>query len=238
MDLKYDKYGKGYPILFLHGFNITPDNHVDYLKAVGEEYEVIAPYLTDIKPHCSSLREYTDLTKSFIKHHKLDQYSTIGYSLGGGIAFELTDRCLTPPQSIIGLAPLMPVQNDTLDFIVQGLKMCYNELKATNTDNYMEQFKMMNTVVGNCVTNPVEFYNSVTSFSNYTMDDKLIMQPTQIVLGTNDEFFNIDTMSTDLYDHFFDLELIELLGVNHNIFSESAKISNLNIEYLNDMIGV
>lgn len=235
MDLKYDKYGKGYPILFLHGFNITPDNHVNYLRKIGEHYEVIAPYLTDIKPNCSSLQEYTDLTKTFIKHHKLDQYSTIGYSLGGAISFELADSKL-PPEALIGLAPLMPVSNGTIDFIVQGLKMCYNEMKDTNTKNYKDQFKMVNTIVGNCLSNPQEFYNSVHSFSNYTLNDKLIMQPTQIVLGKNDEFFNKDTMSQSVYDHFTDLQMIELFGVNHNILSNPEQVSALNLEFLEDVL--
>ena len=106
----YLKYGKGQPILILHGIN----NYADYLVPLGNllasDFEVIIPDL----PGCgftARLKEknsYQNVSKellNFVKALGIEKFSLFGFSLGGAISLEMA---LNYPESIENLIVQSP----------------------------------------------------------------------------------------------------------------------------------
>ncbi len=92
--LTYYEFGKGQPVLFLHGGRLRATTFRSTLQLLSKQYRIIAPdipgYGESSTP--SALWEYRDYAvffDQFIKHLKLKNVTIIGYSLGGGIAYHL-----------------------------------------------------------------------------------------------------------------------------------------------------
>lgn len=90
MELFYRFYGKGKPIIILHGLFGMSDNWVSIAKKFAENYEV---YLPDMRNHGQSphseVFDYevmTDDLLGFINMHELGSPVIIGHSMGGKIA--------------------------------------------------------------------------------------------------------------------------------------------------------
>lgn len=234
MSLNYEQYGTGKTVLFLHGFNVNPNFHESYLSHMGNGYEILAPHLIDYRPKCGSLEDYVDLSLSFLNEHKIDNYSVIGYSLGGGIAIELCDS-ENQPNKYIGLAPLSPVDHGLLGFIPQGLKLLISELGLVNYSNYNKKFELFSKIYSNFTDDICSTISMMSDLANYSISDKFILQPSQIVLGNNDEFFNYETLEKNVLDHFTDLDLVILPGMNHTLVDQHPKIvSDINLAFLNN----
>jgi len=90
MKLNTQIYGKGQPIVILHGFLGMGDNWKSIAKKLSERFEVHLPDMRNHgkSPHSSDFT-YEDMVndvKNYIEHHHLKEIILIGHSMGGKIA--------------------------------------------------------------------------------------------------------------------------------------------------------
>jgi len=92
VNLYYEIYGKGAPLLFLHGFGTNIYSWRYWVNPLSEQYRVI---LVDLKGYGSSPKPYdkhysipdqATLIYRFILQHDLRNLTIIGHSFGGGVA--------------------------------------------------------------------------------------------------------------------------------------------------------
>jgi pimeloyl-ACP methyl ester carboxylesterase len=92
--LVYYRFGQGKPLLFLHGARIQALTFKNSLEQLATHYLVIAP---DIPGHGGSetpkgdwsFTDYATFFSDFLKMLDLQDAIVVGYSMGGGIAFNL-----------------------------------------------------------------------------------------------------------------------------------------------------
>lgn len=90
MGLYYRSYGKGAPVIILHGLYGSSDNWISFAKSLGEHFQV---YLPDQRNHGHSFhsgdhtfRDMSDDLDEFIRSLQLQQPVIIGHSMGGKTA--------------------------------------------------------------------------------------------------------------------------------------------------------
>ena len=88
MELFYREYGKGLPLVILHGILGTSDNWVSFAKRVSRlGYRCLLPDQRNHghSPHHQILNYFalTDDLAEFISHHKLEYPVILGHSMGG-----------------------------------------------------------------------------------------------------------------------------------------------------------
>ena len=98
LKMYYEVYGKGKPILLLHGsFMTIPLNWSDIIPLLAQHRKVI---VTEMQGHGRTrdiLREFSyegmaDDVSGLLKHLKIDSSDILGYSMGGGVAFQVAVR--------------------------------------------------------------------------------------------------------------------------------------------------
>jgi pimeloyl-ACP methyl ester carboxylesterase len=94
LDVVYYQHGHGKPLLFLHGGRVQARTFKRSLKYLAERYTVIAPDIPGYGGSTTpkdvwSFTEYAAFFDSFLKALKLSDVTLVGYSMGGGIAFNL-----------------------------------------------------------------------------------------------------------------------------------------------------
>lgn len=97
LDVYYEEYGSGEPLVLLHGGTVTSKMWEQHIPALAERFRVIAP---DTRGHGStdnptgefSYRLLADDTAEFIRSLELRRPIVCGYSDGGQTALELGMR--------------------------------------------------------------------------------------------------------------------------------------------------
>ncbi|WP_341224813.1 alpha/beta hydrolase [uncultured Arcticibacterium sp.] len=92
--LYYEVYGKGQPLIFLHGYTQSSKSWKTYIKDYEEDYEV---YLIDLTGHGKSEAFKEDLSiksvaqdlNTLIRYLKLEKIKAIGFSFGGDVLYQL-----------------------------------------------------------------------------------------------------------------------------------------------------
>lgn len=95
MKLFYRKYGKGKPLIILHGIFGISDNWVTFGKRIAEHgYEVFIP---DQRNHGKSMHHHAfnyyalvDDLYEFIEEHNLENPALMGHSMGGKVVMRYT----------------------------------------------------------------------------------------------------------------------------------------------------
>jgi len=92
--LTYSETGKGKPILFLHGGRVRANTFKRYIKILSKNYKVFAPDIpgygdSETPKDAWSFIEYGEFFAHFLHKLHLTQVIVIGYSMGGGIAFNV-----------------------------------------------------------------------------------------------------------------------------------------------------
>jgi len=95
MDLHFKKYGKGKPLIILHGIFGISDNWVSFGKRVAElGFEVFIPDQRNHgrSPHHYALNYYAlvDDLVEFIEQHQIEMPVILGHSMGGKVAMRFT----------------------------------------------------------------------------------------------------------------------------------------------------
>lgn len=93
-NMYYEIYGKGAPLVLLHGYTQSSKSWKAYVKDYAKEYEV---YLIDLTGHGKSepfkedlsIRSVAEDLNSLIKYLKLEEIKVIGFSFGGDVLYQL-----------------------------------------------------------------------------------------------------------------------------------------------------
>lgn len=93
-NIYYEVYGKGNPLLLLHGYTLSSQHWLPYVKDFENEYEV---YVIDLTGHGKSdpfketlsIKSVAKDLDSLIAHLNLDKIQSIGFSFGGDVLYQL-----------------------------------------------------------------------------------------------------------------------------------------------------
>lgn len=90
----YYQLGQGAPLLFLHGGRVRALTFKKILRLLAQHYTIIAPDIPGYGESSTpvsewSFIEYGSFFEDFLTALKVGQVSVVGYSMGGGIAFNL-----------------------------------------------------------------------------------------------------------------------------------------------------
>lgn len=98
LQLYFEVYGKGKPIVLLHGsFMTIPLNWSHFIPLLANDRKVIVPEMQGHGRTRDTARDFSyegmaDDVAGLLKHLKVDQADVLGYSMGGGIAFQVAVR--------------------------------------------------------------------------------------------------------------------------------------------------
>ena len=92
--IHYEVYGKGKPLLLLHGYTLSSKHWLPYVKDFDQEYEV---YVIDLTGHGKSdpfketlsIKSVAKDLDALIEYLKLDRIKAIGFSFGGDVLYQL-----------------------------------------------------------------------------------------------------------------------------------------------------
>lgn len=90
----YEVYGKGKPLILLHGYTLSSKSWLPYVKDFDNEYEV---YLIDLTGHGKSdsfkenlnIKSVAEDLNALVHHLKLEKIKAIGFSFGGDVLYQL-----------------------------------------------------------------------------------------------------------------------------------------------------
>lgn len=93
-NIYYEVYGKGKPLLLLHGYTLSSQSWLPYVQDFDKEYEV---YVIDLTGHgkSDSFKETLSIKgvakdlSALITYLKLDTIKAIGFSFGGDVLYQL-----------------------------------------------------------------------------------------------------------------------------------------------------
>lgn len=96
----YEVYGEGKPLFLLHGYTLSSESWLPYVKDFDQEYEV---YLVDLTGHgksesfkeALSIKSVAEDLDSLIEYLQLDKIKAIGFSFGGDVLYQLA--LINPP---------------------------------------------------------------------------------------------------------------------------------------------
>ena len=123
-NLYYEIYGKGKPLLLLHGYTQSSKSWKPYVKEYENEYEV---YLIDLTGHGNSEPFKEDLSiksvaqdlNSLIQYLQLKKIKAIGFSFGGDVLYQLA---LINPSLIKSMITIGAVGTWTINDFPEYLK--------------------------------------------------------------------------------------------------------------------
>lgn len=146
MELYYRKYGKGKPIIILHGIFGMSDNWVSIAKRLTDDYEV---FLLDLRNHGQSPHSFefnydvmnNDLSE-FINEHGLTSPIIIGHSMGGKVAmnYALQNSEQVDKLIIVDISPVAyPEHYEHTEIIEAMLTVDFNKVKTySDIDKQLE----------------------------------------------------------------------------------------------------
>jgi len=186
----YEVYGKGEPLLLLHGWGQSTKYWLPYISDFHEDFEV---YLVDLQGHGRSeifdpnwsINSVANNLNDLIEYLKLDRIKSIGLSYGGDVLFQLAviNPMVIESMIIIGAIGTWDAKENP-DYI--------EYFSYSNLDNLagMKAFQ----------TSDNQLRAILDYFENYTVqlsDNQLkkIQAETLIILGDNDESIAIREVS-------------------------------------------
>ncbi len=89
--INYQICGKGEPLLFFHGYGLSPWSFQPIIKTLAQKFLVIAPYLSlgwqkKISNKTCDLDELNEILLGLIEELKIEKLLVVGYSMGGWMA--------------------------------------------------------------------------------------------------------------------------------------------------------
>ncbi len=89
--LNYQICGRGQPLLFLHGYGLSPWSFQPIIKTLAQKFLVIAPYLSsgwqkNTSNQLCDLDELNEILIKLLERLKIEKPLVVGYSMGGWMA--------------------------------------------------------------------------------------------------------------------------------------------------------
>lgn len=114
----YEAFGKGDPILFLHGWLGSWRYWMQTMESLAIEYRVYAVDLwgfgdSDKSEKRFGMDEYVTLVERFITDQGLDEPIIVGHALGAAVALEYAARKVAPVSKIMAVS--LPLSEDSVN---------------------------------------------------------------------------------------------------------------------------
>ncbi len=196
IDLSYYEFGKGEPLLFLHGGRTRASTYKKSLDELSKKYRVIAPdipgYGDSSVPNTPwSFEDYAKFFQSFVNRLELKEFVVVGYSFGGGIAYNLAFICKNVKKLILVDAAVTKKTNGELRNDVNRLifylfrPQYYSILCALIKEGILFNLKYLG--------NRDKITNARANLRNTNRFLENISVPTVIIWATRDSIFPVDT---------------------------------------------
>ena len=181
-NIYYEVYGKGEPLIFLHGYTLSTKEWLPYISDYINDFEI---YIIDLTGHgkSSPLKEGQSIISAanaidaLMKHLKLKNINAIGFSFGGNVLFQLAllDSGLIKSMISIGACGNWNIKEHP-DFL--------ELLSYKNIDSlkYMREHQANDAQIKSLLDQVADF--SVSSIND--KEFKRIQSKTLIVLGDQD----------------------------------------------------
>lgn len=148
--LNYIEFGKGRPVIILHGLFGSARNWQSIAKTLAENYRVITPDLRNhgLSPHVDNMSypEMADDIIRLVNKLELNNVILVGHSMGGKVAMT---ACLLKPELLTGLI-VIDIAPVTYKHDFLSLVEAMNELNLSNiknrTDAEDELFRSTNNI--------------------------------------------------------------------------------------------
>ena len=143
--LAYNKIGKGFPIVLIHGYLGGPAMWQFQIDDLKKHYEVITPSLAGYAESAllkspNSIYEHARLVIDLLNHLRIDNYFLLGHSMGGMIVQEIAAMDSSSVEKLIcfGTGPIgtLPSRFETIEETRQkilslGIKNVSEEIAKT-----------------------------------------------------------------------------------------------------------
>ena len=244
-DIYVDDIGKGFPLVFVHGYLGSSEMWCFQKNYFSKYCRVIAPALPGFgESHSAkSLNSINDMAKNIIEilnKKKIDKFNLIGHSMGGMIVQEITkiigDRVNKLICFATGSIGDIPGRFETMD-------ETRKKLKKDGTKISFSRVPPKWFVKGNKDKNYFLCENAVTNVSMETADNALlamknwrgidnlknIENETLIIWGDKDISYNFDQVNT-LNKNIKNSRLEIFKGCCHNVHLEQPEKFNILIK--------
>ncbi len=243
MLLNYHEFGKGRPIIILHGLFGSARNWQGIARSLADNHRVITP---DLRNHGQSFHEdsmsYIDMADDVIAlcdHLDLNDCLLMGHSMGGKVAMTIA---LTHPEqfSALIIADIAPFdyEHSFHDLVEAMLNMDLKNLKhrteaeaelakVTNDINTI-QFILQNLIrVGGRFcwrVNLDTIYANLTSLSQFpkNLNSRSCHMPS-LFLGGSESSYIRSIHNASIYKHFPAAEITMIEGSGHWLHAEKPK---------------
>lgn len=219
--IRYVHKGRGRPLIFLHGFGFRASYYLSLLNLLAKNFEVIAPEMYGInylKKQPSSIDGYAELTLGFCSSLGVEHHGMVGHSLGGAVAFRIGDN-LAEQFYLISINPLLPVEYGILGFAARAAYKNIREFLGITGG--FPAVRLGTTILisslYNLLRNRRVSIDIVSDIRNFTYQSMNVTQPTLILYGERDEFFDLDEKITEQIKGSFQRVTIKRLNkLNHD----------------------
>lgn len=190
LEIYYEVYGKGQPLLLLHGFTQSSIAWQKYIKEYYNDFEV---YLIDLRGHGKSskfekqfsVRAASEDILSLIKQLNIDKIKGIGLSFGGDVLLELSSMSpeLVEAMVIIGANGNWDSQN-------------FPSMLNTFNYNNIEKFQWIRDYHSGGEEQIKGILNQLANYKIKLTDEELkrIKAKTLLVLGDKAEQISLDSV--------------------------------------------
>ena len=219
--IRYVHKGSREPLVFLHGFSFNPSYYLSLLNLLAENFEVIAPEMYGIhyvKKQPTSIDEYAELTTDFCSSLGVEYHCMVGHSLGGAVSFRIGEN-LPGQFYLIGVNPILPVDYGLLGFAVRTTYKSIREFLGITGGlrAVLLGTTLLTSAPFNLLRNRRGSIDLVSDIRNFRFQNMNVTQPTLILYGERDEFFDLDEMITEQIKGSFDRVTIKRLSkLNHD----------------------
>lgn len=189
LKMYYEVYGNGKPILLLHGsFMNIPLNWSQFIPLMAKDRKVIVAEMqghgrTKDIPRELSYEGMADDASDLLQHLKIDSADILGYSMGGGVAFQLAVRHPEQVRRLVVLSGTYTHDGWWPDVEAMFATFTADMFKGTPVQTQFDSF-------GNDPANFSEYVRKVISIDlkkyNWSKDVKKIQAPIFMVIGDAD----------------------------------------------------
>lgn len=213
--------GRGVPLVFFHGFGCAPSFYRSLFSRLADQFEMIAPKMFGInylKRQPVSIHEYTELALDFCASLGVKPHGIVGHSLGSLIAFKTGDR-LPETACLVGLSPVLPVGYDLFGFTARAIYK--NARESIGITGGIRAVRFGHTIgpvaLWNLLKNIPASIHTVKDIRRFSFCNMRVQQPTLILYGERDEFFNLNgKINEHIKRSFAHLTIKRLNKCNHD----------------------